>query len=498
MLNSITRFIEDHQLLPAQGKVIVAVSGGADSLCLLHTLHSLCGPGKQFPTVQLHIAHVNHQLRGEDSERDEIIVKQLAEHFQLPITTGRVDVYTLAQAEHRSLEEAARLLRYRFLREVAQGQPIAVAHHKDDQVETLLLHWLRGGGLASMIGLQPKQRDIIRPLLGITHAEALEYCAQHNLIPTEDESNQDPRFVRNRIRHEVLPLLESINPGLRETVLRNAEIMQIDYNWLETQVGQYWSEVVHTESDTELRLSVQALLQLPLSLQRHLLRRATAQLVQGQSPLELRHYRLLEELLQRPPTAETLTLHFPQHLHARRSSDILEFKLIHDMVQEQPNRTNFSNTVPVPLKIPGTVVIPNTPWTAVTETIAEETLQQVLPALQNGDWYQVWQILPSTRYVVYVDADQLDVTTRDLSTIELSVRTRSRGDRMRPLGMAREKKIQDVLVDKHIPRDVRAQIPLFFSKENCIWLAGVQLDDRVRLTSETRRIVRLSIIQTEQ
>src|SRR5260370_31255249 len=163
MLDTIRAYLEQHHLLPEQGTIVVAVSGGADSLCLLHLLHQLCGPGKQYPAVQLHVAHLKHQLRGQESERDATIVAQLARSWDLPVTIGSIGVSALARQEQRSLEDAARVARYRFLHEVAQGQLIAVAHHQDDQVETLLLHWLRGGGLASMVGLQPRQHDIILP-----------------------------------------------------------------------------------------------------------------------------------------------------------------------------------------------------------------------------------------------------------------------------------------------------------------------------------------------
>src|SRR5437764_2369831 len=209
MQEKISTYIDQHQLLPQSGTIIVAVSGGADSLCLLHVLHQLCGnsPHARYPRVQLHVAHLNHLLRGAESYRDAAAIAQLARSWGLAATIGEVDVPALARAEHRSLEEAARAARYRFLREVAQGQPIAVAHHADDQVETLLLHWLRGGGLAGTVAMQPRQQDIIRPLLEVTHAETIAYCAQHDLMPLEDSSNSDPRFLRNRIRQPVLPTL---------------------------------------------------------------------------------------------------------------------------------------------------------------------------------------------------------------------------------------------------------------------------------------------------
>src|SRR5437660_7850858 len=228
MLDTITEYIEHHHLFPESASIIVAVSGAADSLCLLHVLNRLCGPGKRYPDLRLHAAHLNHKLRGKVSSEEAAYVAQLASAWGLPVTTGEIDVPALAGTERRSLEDAARSARYRFLREVAHGQPIAVAHHADDQVETLLLHLLRGSGLTGMVGMLPQQQDIIRPLLEVRHAQTVAYCQEHGIEPLEDLSNADPRFVRNRIRHELLPLLESLNPGIHSTLLRNAEVIRVD------------------------------------------------------------------------------------------------------------------------------------------------------------------------------------------------------------------------------------------------------------------------------
>src|SRR5438270_5501519 len=192
MLDTITEYIEHHHLLPKSGTSIVAVSGGADSLCLLHVLNRLCGPGKRYPDLRLHAAHLNHKLRGKASSEEAVYVAQLASAWGLPVTTGEIDVPALAREERRSLEDAARTARYRFLREVAHGQPIAVAHHADDQVETLLLHWLRGSGLEGMVGMLPRQDDIIRPLLAIHRSDILAYCQKHHIVAIEDTSNTDP------------------------------------------------------------------------------------------------------------------------------------------------------------------------------------------------------------------------------------------------------------------------------------------------------------------
>jgi tRNA(Ile)-lysidine synthase len=360
-----------------------------------------------------------------------------------------------------------------------------VAHHRDDQVETLLLHWLRGGGIASMVGLQARQQDIIRPLLSVTHAETLAYCQQHQLEPLEDESNTDPRFLRNRVRHELLPLLESLNPGMRATLLRNAEVLQVDAAWIEAQIDAAWSTVVTTEHSTSISLQRDALLALPLSLQRHLLRRVGARLAGGQSPLELRHYKLIEAMLQQPTGAR----HLPGHLSAFCRGEILTFTLNNNSPPGRVARSLLHNNEEVVLSIPARVVVAGTPWIACAEVVSGGLLQAAREALQCEDWPTVWRVLVVNRYVVYIDAASIGAGLR--------VRTRRAGDRMRLLGMVHEKKIQDILVDRHIARAEREQIPLFFSAAHCVWLAGIAIDDRVRLSSTTREIVRLSIIPDE-
>jgi len=533
MLDTIAAYSEQHRLLPEQGTIVVAVSGGADSLCLLHILHQLCGaPGKRYPDLHLHVAHLNHLLRAE-SHADATYISQLAESWGLPVTIGAIDVPALARAEHQSLEEAARTARYRFLREVAHGQPIAIAHHADDQVETILLHWLRGGGLTSMIGMQPRQHDLIRPLLEVSHDETVAYCQQHGLIPLEDASNTDARFLRNRIRHELLPLLTSLNPGIRATLLRNADVIHVDATWIEQQVEQLWPTVVISVQEAQITLHTSSLLALPLSLQRHLLRRVTAQLCTGQSPLELRHYLLIERFIQsrsesphphahahahppgyprgvpvpwtnepgdvassmvRVPLAGTLagwgvaspkTLDLPGHLRLTANLNNVRFDRL--IEQESPPATIFSMVAEaLILPIPGRIPISGTPWLATAELVQGTQLEAARLALSREDWPEVWRILPSTRYSVYIDGERVGSS--------LQVRTRRPGDRIQPLGMVHEKKVQDILVNQHIPRAARATIPLFFSSFHCLWVAGLHIDDRVRLTSQTQVILHLSIL----
>jgi len=483
----VTTYIDKYQLLPPSGEIIVAVSGGADSLCLLHLLKQVCGPGKRYPEVRLHAVHLNHKLRGEASDRDAAAVASIVESWGLPCTSGEVDVAELARAERRSLEDAARSARYRFLREVAQGKPIAVAHHADDQVETLLLHFLRGSGLPGMVGMLPRQQDIIRPLLEIRHAQTVAYCQEHEIEPLEDLSNSDLRFLRNRIRHELVPLLESLNPGFDSTLLRNASVIGVDVEWLEAQIDACWPTVVSSEQDDIITLRREALSSLPLSLQRHLLRRVTARLCEGQSPLEIRHYILIEQLLGYNDRQERM-LDLPHGLRMVRSFHEVRFECLYgttstrDIAMLEPQ-----DEIATLLPIPGRIKVQGTPWIATAEPAPARLMVEVRVALQLEDWSEVWRLLPATQQVVYVDAD--------VAGSFLEVRTRKKGDRMQPLGMQHDKKMQDIFVDHHVARSDRGTTPIFYSTSHCIWLAGVCLDDRARITSKTQQIVRLAIIK---
>ncbi|HEU5379178.1 MAG TPA: tRNA lysidine(34) synthetase TilS [Ktedonobacteraceae bacterium] len=494
-LERVSAYIERHRLLPEQGEIVVAVSGGADSLCLLHLLLQICGPGKRYPGVSLHAAHLDHMLRAPASANDAHIVARLMETWGVPFTPGKIDVAALAKTEKRSLEEAARIARYSFLRQVAQGKYIAVAHHANDQAETLVLHWLRGSGLSGQVGMLPRQQDIIRPLLEITRAETLAYCQEHGITPVEDASNSDPHFLRNRIRHEVLPLLEELNPGIVRTLLRNAEVARVDLDWLEAQVDACWSDVVVSEQADTVKLNVHALLTLPLSLQRHLLRRVTAYLCEGQSPLEPRHLLLIERLLNEQSTRQERELHLPQRLRVLSQNGYLTIQRLStgaDLVQrstmssDQERENDF-----VILPLPGTVRVPGTPWRARAEILPERLAAQILQAPRRESKSEIGERQEYADYhSVYIDGDGLGT--------RVFVRTRRPGDRIQPLGMRTEKKVQDIFIDNRVPRSQRATLPLFFSDAHCLWVAGSCLDHRVRLTPTTRRVVRLSIQPLEE
>ena len=250
------RFIQEHRLVSSQHSLLVAVSGGPDSVCLLHILAKL----QEELGLKLHIAHLNHQLRGAESEADAQYVADLAHRLGIPATIEQRDVKTYQAAQRISLEEAAREVRYTFLTQVAKSigaSRAAVGHTADDHIETILMHLIRGTGTRGLRGLQPNTMwqsgqnslTIIRPLLEVSRQETTDYCHHHQLIPRIDASNQSLSPLRNRIRHQLQPLLQSYNPRVAEALLRTARIAADDLAYLDKEITRLWDEVAQKQEN---------------------------------------------------------------------------------------------------------------------------------------------------------------------------------------------------------------------------------------------------------
>jgi tRNA(Ile)-lysidine synthase len=306
VVDLVRQTLRKHTCFAAGQTVVVGVSGGADSLCLLHILFTLrCDLG-----IHLHVAHLDHGLRGEAAAADARFVAQSAAGLGLPATVEARDVAAYQRLHRLPMEEAARETRYSFLLEVARragAAAVATGHTADDNVETLVLHWLRGAGLAGMRGMPivrelrgfanhqrgrdgtpvraPAQAPImlVRPLLQIARAQTEAYCREHGLAFRVDETNEDVHVTRNRIRRQLLPDLEGYNPGLRATLLRSARAATDDFDYLSSQTLSAWPSVVADSQDgtTGLSLNRGAFRGLPPALRRSLLRRALEHLWGG-------------------------------------------------------------------------------------------------------------------------------------------------------------------------------------------------------------------------
>lgn len=497
--------VEVNALWPAGATVVVAVSGGADSLCLLGTLlalRSMTRSGTAIPLVgDIVVATLDHGLRGAAGAADARWVRELAASLNLRCFSEQVDTRAWARARHLSLEDAARRLRYAFLRRVASevgAARICLGHTLDDQAETVILRLLRGSGLDGLAGMRPLRGDLVRPLLGLTHAQAVAYCAARGWLPREDLTNRDERYLRNRVRRRLLPLLEAYNPNVRRTLARNAAFIADDLAALETVTDGVWAVVVEREERDQVVMRLSSLREQPLALRRRVLRRA-AQRLAATSPaedaaeangLEARHITLIERFLAEGRTGGALTL--PGGLRVALGYDTLRLARVADTAASSPDgaaRAAEAAEGVWRLPIPGAIDLPALGWRLAAALIATP------PGLEGDALPPIPRAEPLTHaggsaashraeLRVYLDADCL-------ASDALTVRAWRSGDRMRPLGMASAKKLQDIFSDAKVPRGARRRLPIVCSGERIVWAAGVRIADEVKLTATTRRILAL-------
>lgn len=486
ILAAVRRAIAKHELIERDCTVVVGVSGGADSVCLLHALKTLA-PEYQ---LQLQVAHLDHQLRGEAARADADFVRDLAQRWGLPHSIEARDVAAFARHHKLSLEEAARQVRYAFLRDVAHSvgsETIAVAHHADDQTESVLMHFLRGSGLAGLRGMRPKllmadfrllienlvnqpstinhQQSkvyLIRPLLDVPRADIEAYCAQHALPFTTDATNADTTYFRNRLRHELLPLLETYNPNIRSVLRRTAEVVQADYELLEAHRNFAWDMTILDETDTAITFSLSAWREQPIGTQRALLRRAIHQLRASLRDINFVHVEDAVEVLARATTGDQVTL--PQNLILEVSYDAFTIAPRDQLtVPDWPQLPEGLSSLAV--TVPGLTPLPESEW------MLEATLVSERPRELSGG------------FTAYVDADQLSGP--------LHLRPRRSADRFQPHGQPSPLRLKDWLISVKVPRLVRDRLPLLVAGEHIAWVPGVRVGQPFSVTAQTRRIVKL-------
>ncbi len=483
ILGKVRRTIEEYELLSPGERVVVGVSGGPDSLCLLHVLNRLRGEYD----IELHVAHLNHLIRGEEADADAAFVAKLAEDWGLPATVEARDVPALAKAKGLAIEEAARQARYSFLGEVAYrigARTIAVGHNADDQTETVIMHWLRGAGLAGLRGMQPmtemkemrlgeKSFDlrVIRPLLEVTRAEIKAYCREHGLQPRFDRSNLDTTYFRNRLRHELIPYLESYNPNIRELVRRSAKVIAADYEFLRSELERVWPQVVIKETDKQVTFDLEGWRALPLSLKRSTLREAIHRLRRSLRNIDWIHVEDARIALETKGAGTKVTL--PRGLMLTIGYG--EFFVAEEGQIEFPTDLPLLFVDVLPLSVPGTTELPQSDWLVEARILSREELPPNWE--ENPDPWQA-----------FLDHEKTGPN--------LILRHRNKGDRFQPLGMeGHQVTLSAFMINVKIPSHLRDLIPIVATPCHIVWVAGWRLDERVKITEGTERILHLTFRQ---
>ena len=486
VLAQIRATIAEHGLFSPGDRVVVGVSGGPDSLTLLHCLRALHAELH----VELHVAHLNHQLRGEASDADAQFVAWLAREWNLPATIEARDVQTLANEQHLSIEEAARHARYEFLSDVARrvgSRVIAVAHNTDDQVETLLMHFMRGAGLAGLRGMLYKTEIgdwrfgaptsklqsltsnlyLVRPLLDVTRAEIETYCKRNYLAPRVDASNTNTTFFRNRLRNEALPYLETLNPNLRQTLVRASHALTDDFDFVQRGVRSAYA-IVAREVNGVIVFDRTAWRALHPAIQRGTLRAAVQQLRGNLRNIDWTHIEDARRVALEKSAGAQATLPGGLMLSvgytdftiadAEHGARLPDLPLLYvDRVELFPE---------------GVTELPDSEWVVQTQTVNHK-------------------IETTDRWTARFDSEQ--------SKGAIYLRRRRAGDRFQPAGMVgHTQSLHEFMINEKIPRAARGLLPLLIVDEQIVWVCGWRIDERAQTTDATRAFWQVSFRKKEK
>lgn len=473
MLENIESILTEKCGLSRERPVIAGVSGGPDSLCLMNVLRTA--------GFRIIVAHFNHKLR-PDADADANIVEQTAARLNLASVIRSGDVRAFSEEEKFSIEESARILRYRFLMEQARhfnAQAVAVGHTADDQVETVLMHFIRGAGLAGLKGMNYRtvinmfdpQIPIVRPLLDTWREETVVYCATHGFRPRHDPSNASLDFFRNRLRHLLIPTLESYNPRFREVLWRTSRSLAADYEIISERLDDIWNECVVQETEEYIAFDSSSLSKQSIGLQRNLVRRAMERLHPDEADVSYSTLERAAGFITGSPLRARMDL--PNDLHLLREG-ILIYVVAGDAtlpIERWPQMPD--ENAAIPLKVPGSLSLSGG-WRLTCErwNIASLAMEQ---AKSNDDPFQAW-----------LDAKGISEA--------LELRVRQDGDRFEPFGMdGHEMKISDFFINVKLPQRARDRWPLLCMGQKVVWVPGYRPAHSFRLTESTRQALYFSM-----
>lgn len=459
LLGKVKGTIAKYRMLGPNVRVVVGVSGGPDSVSLIHLLSRL----QDEYNLTLWIAHLNHKLRGREGEEEDRWVKQFGRELGISVISDSCNVSLLAKKKKLSLEEAGRRARYNFLEHVANevgASRIAIAHTASDQVETLLMRLIKGAGVDGLSGIPPVRGRVIRPLIEIFRVEVEVYCKDNHLYPCQDSSNLELCFLRNRIRWDLIPhLSRQYNPRIGETILRINAILREEGDYLERETRRALRLAAVGQNNGKLILDIQKLHRLHPAIQRRVVRKALGEVKGDLKRITFDH---INSVLGMGPGRGTKKLDLPGDLLVQREYDRLVIK------RGKNKKLSFH----YPLIVPGKIELPELRLSLEAEIILDRPTN-----FAKGD------------SIAYLDWDRLEEP--------LFLRQRKRGDKFQPSGMKGSKKIKDFFIDLKIPLEQRGMIPLLISKDKIAWVVGYRVDERFKIRQDTPRVLRIKVTKNE-
>ncbi len=446
--------ISRHHMISEGDCVIVAVSGGPDSVCLLHLLHELMDELH----IHLVVAHFDHGLRPAEDESETAFVRALAVSLKLPFETAKG--YLLAKKVRGSREEVARNARYAFLeraRKKQKAQKIALGHNLNDQAETILMRLLRGSGPSGLTGMPPRRDgSIIRPLIEIERPEIENYLRAKKLPSVTDSSNLKTDYLRNKIRLELMPLLEVHQPRLAHLLAQTAEILRDEDDYLELIAKGWLNRNMELSPHQASKVPITSFLTLPVALRRRVIRNVIGRAKKDLRRISWDHIEAIQRLAQAEKPQAVLNL--PGRLTVKRAYDYLIFSA---SVSRKPRPFHYT------LDGPGTYDLKE----IGRRLSIEEIRSRKGLRLRGSAW------------TAFLDAEKL--------RFPLTLRSFKAGDRFIPFGMKGHKKLKDFFVDLKMPLEQRYSTPILCCDGTLVWVCGFRIDDRFKVTPETKKVLKL-------
>lgn len=437
-LLQVQQYIIENQLLGEYSKVIVGVSGGADSVALLDILHAL--------NYECVVAHCNFHLRGEESNRDAFFVEELCQRYNLKYERIDFDTEVYAEIHSISIEMAARDLRYNWfeqLRIIHMADRIAVAHHRDDSVETILLNLVRGTGIRGLTGISPQNGYVVRPLLCMSREDILSYLKERRISHVEDSTNNEDLYTRNKIRLNIIPLLESINPSAKESIMRTAENLR----QVET-IYRYYIEQVKSDILNEDCIDIQKLI------------------------------RYIE------PEAVLYEILSPYNFNPATVRQIFESLI------SQPGKIFYSDTHKLVRDRDSYIIKKKENLTIDSYTVQENDSVITFPLQMN-----IQIIEPDDEFLIEKDKDILYLDKSKVS-FPLTIRRWKQGDWFIPFGMKGKKKVSDYFSDNKFSIFDKEEAWLLCSiKDEILWIVGERTDDRFKIDEHTTEIIKIQLLK---
>lgn len=451
MREKVISTIEKYSMIEKGDGIVVGLSGGPDSTCLIHVLSTI----RELYDLKLYAVHLNHMIRDEEALRDEEYSEGLAKKLDIPFFSKQIPVEEYARSERISTEEAGRLLRYQLFEEIARktgAKKIALAHNMNDQAETMLMHFIRGSGLSGISGIRPlREGKYIRPIIACSREEIEEYCCINNLDPVIDSTNKEKIYTRNRVRLELIPYIKKyFNPNLVESLYKASEIIRDEDDYINSRT---FIELDRIRSGYGVDINSFNLLH--ISLRRRMIRVLIEGIKGNLDGIESKHISDCIEFIEKKHTGKTISL--PDGIEC-----IIQYDVFKINMKEELNNFEYQ------LKVPGSTYIKECNCTVNIKIIKKREM-----------------FFNDSQFIKYFDYDKIKNN--------ITARNKRDGDYIYPKGMKGKKKIKDVFIDKKIPRELREKTLLITQESEVFWIFGLRDSRKYKVDENTVNVMEIEI-----